>query len=89
MLRCVSDKFPISDFDGHSDAPPMSAELAKFVKTDRRYYYSRLSTTRFGLALPGLGYDCFRTWELMTMGAIIVVERGVGLDKTVRIRFFE
>ena len=39
----------------------------------------------FGLGLPGLGYDCFRTWELLTMGSIVVTERGVGYDRTVSI----
>lgn len=48
-----------------------------------RHYYEKLSGTLFGLALPGLGYDCFRTWELLTMGTIVILERGVGLDRTV------
>jgi hypothetical protein len=45
-------------------------------------YYKKLATAKFGLSLPGLGYDCFRLWELLTMGTIAVIERMVGLDKT-------
>jgi hypothetical protein len=49
--------------------------------------------------LPGLGYDCFRSvrvslspflssrldrnWEMLTMGTIGIIERGVGFDRTV------
>ncbi len=69
----------LADFEGHSDTPP--AEMAK-MKVDRRHYYEKLGQARFGVALPGLGYDCFRTWELLTMGTIVVIERGVGLDRT-------
>ncbi len=31
-------------------------------------------------------YLCFyRAWELMTMGSIVVLERGVGFDRTVSV----
>jgi hypothetical protein len=79
ILRCISDKMSIADFEGHSDTP--AGELAR-MKTDRRHYYRKLGRAMFGVALPGLGYDCFRTWELLTMGTIVVIERGVGLDRT-------
>lgn len=79
ILRCISDKMSRNDFEGHSDTPP--EQLAK-MKTDRRHYYRKLGRAMFGVALPGLGYDCFRTWELLTMGTIVVIERGVGLDRT-------
>ena len=79
ILRCISDKMDMADFEGHSDTP--KAELEK-IRTDRRHYYQRLGSSMFGVALPGLGYDCFRTWELLTMGSIVILERGVGLDRT-------
>jgi hypothetical protein len=43
----------------------------------RYEYYTKLGSAMFGLGLPGLGYDCFRNWELMTMGTIVVLEKGV------------
>ena len=79
ILRCISDKMDRADFEGHSDTP--KEELAR-MKVDRRHYYRKLGRAKFGVALPGLGYDCFRTWELLTMGTIVVLERGVGLDRT-------
>ena len=32
--------------------------------------------------MPGLGYDTYRTWESVLMGAMPVVEKGCGMDKT-------
>ena len=84
MIRCISKKFKVEDFEGHSAAPTITKKMSQ-IKVDRRHYYEKLGTTLFGLALPGLGYDCFRTWELLTMGAIVILERGVGLDRTVRL----
>ena len=83
MIRCISSKFQVADFEGHSAAPTIHKKMSQ-IKVDRRHYYEKLGGTYFGLALPGLGYDCFRTWELLTMGTIVVLERGVGLDRTVR-----
>jgi hypothetical protein len=51
-----------NDFEGHS-AIKIDTETKKLfeeMKKDRKRYYEKLSTSRFGLALPGLGYDCFR-----------------------------
>ena len=58
ILKCISAKMDPKDFSGHSEAPP--AEDKEAMKTDRVLYYRKLASTRFGLALPGLGYDCFR-----------------------------
>eukprot|EP01042_Synura_sphagnicola_P005528 gene5528-7055_t len=44
--------------------------------------YRRIARARFSIALPGLGYDTFRVWESLTMGTIPILERGIGLDKT-------
>ena len=81
QIRCISNKFKPEDFEGHSDTP--KSEMRK-TKSDRRRYYQKLGSTKFGVNLPGLGYDCFRLWELLTLGTIVVMERGVGLDRTVR-----
>ena len=82
ILRCISNKMAIKDFWGHSDASLEHKEDVKKAKTNRRLYYEKLGSAIFGVALPGLGYDCFRTWELLSMGSMVVLERGVGLDRT-------
>jgi hypothetical protein len=46
-------------------------------------YYMKLVKARTGIALSGLGYDTFRLWEYLTLGTVPVLEKGVGLDKTV------
>jgi hypothetical protein len=53
ILACISKKFSKEDFDGHVDNPPQT-------RYDRGQYYVKLASTRFGLGLPGLGYDTFR-----------------------------
>ena len=34
------------------------------------------------LAMPGMGYDTYRLWEALALGSMPVLERGVGLDRT-------
>lgn len=56
-----------------------------FLKVDRigrDKFYIEMGRAKFGLALPGLGYDCFRLWELMLLGTIPVIERGIGFDRS-------
>lgn len=72
ILRCISQKFDPKEFDGHVLNPVGN-------RLDRYQYYAKLGSAMFGLGLPGLGYDCFRNWELMTMGSIVVLEKGVSL----------
>ena len=79
ILKCVSSKFTVDDFEGHVDT---RKDTMAQTKTDRSRYYKKLASAKFGLALPGLGYDCFRTWELLTMGSLVVTERGYGFDRT-------
>lgn len=57
ILKCVSDKFKVEEFEGHVNTP--ESEMKK-TKTNRRRYYEKLAASRFGLSLPGLGYDTFR-----------------------------
>lgn len=75
ILQCISNKMSQQDFEGHTKNPAGK-------KLARGDYYAKMSQMMFGVGLAGLGYDCFRTWELMTMGTIVVLERGVGLDRT-------
>lgn len=76
ILKCVSNKFSPGDFEGHAFSSKNTSRL------DRVSYYAKLSTAMFGLSLPGLGYDTFRMWELLTMGTIVVIERSVGFDRS-------
>jgi len=75
ILKCISKNVPASQFDGHVKTP-------KGGRLSRNQFYEKLGTSMFGLGLPGLGYDTFRAWELMTMGTIVVLEKGVGFDRT-------
>lgn len=68
ILACISEKFRLEEFWGHSKAPPPVEKEA--MQLDRGFYYRKLSSARFGLALPGLGYDCFR-WVPFTVFALL------------------
>ena len=82
MLHCISQKFTVMEFEGHDETP--KSEMA-LLKVDRKRYYEKLGGAKFGVCLPGLGYDTFRMWELLTMGTVVIIERGVGFDRTVRL----
>ena len=65
ILRCISEKFSPSDFIGHPNGGLINTEFGSHLvgnsKTENRTaYYIKLGMGRFGLMLPGLGYDCFR-----------------------------
>ena len=34
------------------------------------------------LCMPGLGYDSYRVWETLLLGAMPVIEKGCGMDRT-------
>ena len=49
----------------------------------RKEYLLRSAASRFALAPPGLGYDTFRLWEMMTLGTIPIIEKSIGFDRMV------
>ena len=49
----------------------------------RKKYLLRSAASRFALAPPGLGYDTFRLWEMMTLGTIPIIEKSIGFDRMV------
>lgn len=49
---------------------------------NQRAFYTSMATSMAVLALPGLGYDTYRLWEVLALGSMPVLERGVGLDRT-------
>jgi hypothetical protein len=57
-------------------------DFLKVEKLGRERFYIEMGRAKFGIALPGLGYDCFRLWELMLLGTIPVIERGIGFDRS-------
>ena len=53
------------------------------TKLKRKDYLLRSAASRFALAPPGLGYDTFRLWEMMTLGTIPIIEKSIGFDRMV------
>lgn len=53
------------------------------IKKNRKELYSSLMSSRMVLALPGAGYDTYVIWEALALGAMPVLEKGIGLDRTV------
>ena len=80
ILRCISNKFDPSDLDGHQAS---IADLGNRTKRIwGRDYLARLAKARFGVCMPGLGYDTYRQWEYLMVGTIPVLERAVGFERT-------
>jgi hypothetical protein len=88
MLACIRNKFIgkdaselIVDLRSDKEEQLIINKMGKIAF--RRNYYNQLASARVGLALPGIGYDTWRLWEMLTLGTMPVLERAVGLDKTV------
>ena len=43
-------------------------------------YLSRMSSYRYVLSPPGIGYDCFRTWEALSLGCTPIVFKDTNFD---------
>lgn len=56
--------------------------LASAGKVSKEHYRARLLSSMASVAMPGLGYDTYRLWETLASGAMPVVERGMGMDRT-------
>lgn len=93
ILACIRNKFIGKDaseliVDLRTDKEEQLAMKKMGKIAFRRSYYNQLASTRVGLALPGIGYDTWRLWEMLTLGTVPVLERAVGLDKTVSLMFY-
>lgn len=82
ILRCIAENFSPSDFIGHPDGGIANTEFGSHLvgnsKTENRTaYYIKLGMGRFGLMLPGLGYDCFRFDNPSSLLPIVFFE-GIG-----------
>ncbi len=71
ILRCISEKMPPEHFDGHVNTPVTN-------RLDRPEYYQKLGLARFGLCLPGLGYDTFRCLNLSRNVFFLITFAGHG-----------
>lgn len=82
VLHCLPrravDNFPLS-----SQVKKVEAKPGATTEEARSAYYIQLAAARFGLMVPGMGYDCFRNWEMLLMGSLGVIERAIGFDRTV------
>ena len=58
-MQCVSKLISKDYFEGHVDGSRGTYDKVRNLHT-RSLYYHKLGRAMFGLALPGLGYDCFR-----------------------------
>ena len=90
IIKCVQEQVLEKDFEilqkvgnGKFVSKETNRNWQGPTYRERSFYYQKLSSSKFVLGLPGLGYDCYRNWEAMTMGSLIVTERGVGLDRSV------
>ena len=54
----------------------------KSPRLSQREFYIELARSMAILAIPGMGYDTYRLWETLALGSMPVLERGVGLDRT-------
>ena len=78
ITECIAKKFKPEDLQIN-----MVADLRSKTFIKGNDYYMKLVKARTGIALSGLGYDTFRLWEYLTLGTVPVLEKGIGLDKTV------
>lgn len=51
-------------------------------KVNKEAYRMKLLGSAASLCMPGLGYDTYRLWETLASGAMAVMERGMGMDRT-------
>lgn len=57
----------------------------RFVVPNRSLTYTEnlmgWVSAKYVLALPGLGWDCWRVWESLWMGAVPVLVKGMGFEQ--------
>lgn len=51
-------------------------------KVAKDAYRMKLIGSAASLCMPGLGYDSYRLWETLASGSMAVVERGMGMDRS-------
>eukprot|EP01035_Chromulina_nebulosa_P022397 gene22397-29001_t len=64
-------------------AKNMGADMVINSRLSTEAFRMKLVSSYAVLAMPGMGYDTYRIWESLASGSMPVIERGVGLDRTV------
>ena len=72
----VAAKFPYLRDTGNVYA------VGKDKSKSKKDYYEQLAEAKFVLCPSGMGYDTYRHWEVLLMGAIPVFESSPGWDRT-------
>jgi hypothetical protein len=62
--------------------PPSVEEKRKPGYSAERDFTLELAATKFVVSPPGLGFDTYRMWQALIMGAIPIVESSPGFDRT-------
>jgi hypothetical protein len=60
----------------------MKEVLTVSPQMNQRDFYTSLATSMTVLTMPGLGYDTYRLWEVLALGSMPVLEKGIGFDRT-------
>jgi hypothetical protein len=60
----------------------MGEHLYYQPSVDMKQFYGIVAQSYSVLCMPGLGYDTYRLWEVLALGAMPVLERGIGFDRT-------
>ena len=58
-----------------------SQPFKHYNKISSEQFLSDLRRSKYVLSPPGVGEDCFRTWESVLLGAVPVVHNSSGLHK--------
>jgi len=67
----------------HFDKAPHAESNGFELKVSVGQYRENLVSSFASLCLPGLGADTYKLWESFALGTMPVLERGMGLDRTV------
>lgn len=86
LIRCIEPKFTEGELTVHRYCHDKEKvkKGTKGMCQNRipvHKFYQRVAMSRIVLTLPGVGYDTYRLWESMYMGAMPLMERNVGFDK--------
>ncbi len=65
-------------FESLKNNPLIFWSPGRLVRTES---WREKSNYAFEISVFGNGLDCYRTWEALILGMIVIVQRGSGLDK--------
>lgn len=77
----VNDYFKTAFNESNSYSFKKGQTSTKTPKERNIEYITEISQSKFVICPPGIGYDTYRMWEVITSGGVAVVESSPGLDK--------